>query len=175
MTKYVPIMPDLGHEPPKNTRISLAFCDVLKALKAFTIAERDLEDIAHSQDPAYSMWAADTERAFEHLADALGKVHCLPLEICEDIPLKRMTLLIDTMIGHEEPGGARALQFEMQLMFFTKLQAAGLSPTAIHRNGLLIHGRHLVNAMLCLPLFDGAPVDDASSGDCATDKLTFDF
>lgn len=174
MTEQTPIMPDLGHEAPCETAISTAFRNVISAMHAFIDAERDLEDIAYSQDPAYAVWAADTERAFENLADALATVHCQPLTIREDIPLKRMARLADAMIGHEEPGGARALHAEMQVAFFTRLQASGLSQTAMHRNGLLIHARHLVAAMISLPLFDCTPVDEPLAVDSQADELVFD-
>lgn len=159
MTKQFTITPEQGHEPPNETPMSLAFRDVLKTMHAFIVAERDLEDIAYSRDPAYAIWAEDTEKAHEDLVDALVNVHSLPVETREDQPLRRMALLADAMIGHEEPGGARALHLQMQVAFFTKFQACGISSTAMHRNGLLIHGRHLIDAMIGLPLFDGGPVD----------------
>lgn len=174
MTKQFPIMPDLGHEAPRETVISAAFCNVLSTMHAFIDAERDLEDIAYSQDPAYSAWAADTEQAYETLADALAGVHCLPVDLREDLPLKRMARLADAMIGHEEPGGARALHAEMQMAFFTRFQASGLSQTAMHRNGLLIHARHLVAAMISLPLFDCTPVDESLTVDSQASELVFD-
>lgn len=174
MTKQTPIMPDLGHEAPLETAISVAFRNVLSTMHAFIDAERDLEDIAYSQDPAYSAWAADTEQAYENLADALAGIHCLPVDLREDLPLKRMAQLADAMIGHEEPGGARAMHAEMQLAFFTQLQASGLSQTAMHRNGLLLHARHLVNAMISLPLFDGTPFDERLAVDSQAGELAFD-
>ncbi len=174
MTKQTPIMPDLGHEALRETAISVAFRNVLSTMHAFIDAERDLEDIAYSQDPAYSAWAADTEQAYENLADALAGVHCLPVDLREDLPLKRMARLADAMIGHEEPGGARAMHGEMQMAFFSRFQASGLSQTAMHRNGLLIHARHLVSAMISLPLFDCTPVDEPLAVDSRAGALVFD-
>jgi len=175
MTKRFTNTLDHGHEPPSETPITLAFRNVLTTMHAFVNAERDLEDIAYSRDPAYAVWAADTEQAHENLAEALGVVHSLPAEFREDRPLKRMALLADAMIGHEVPGGARDLHLQMHMVFFTKFQAAGLSSTAMHRNGLLIHARHLVNAMISLPLFDGSPIEEAPFNDGLPDEVWFDF
>jgi hypothetical protein len=80
-------------------------------------------------------------------------VHTLAPEIREDRPLRRMALLADVMIGHEEPGGARALHFQMQFVFFSVFQAEGIGPVAMHRNGMLVQARHLITAMIGLPLF----------------------
>lgn len=171
MAEQFTIMADCGHEPPRETAISIAFRDVLEKLHAFIVAERDLEDVAYSSDPAYAAWAQEAELAHENLAKALIAVHSLPVEILADRPLHRMALVADAMIGHEEPGGARALNLQMQIAFFKKFQVSGISPTAMHRNGLLIRARHLVSAMISLPLFDGAPVDDAHEDDAAAHEL----
>ena len=171
MAEHFTIMADCEHEPPRETAISFAFRDVLKNLHAFIVAERDLEDVAYSSDPAYAAWAQEAELAYENLAKALIAVHSLPVQTREDGPLHRMALLVDAMIGHEEPGGARVLNLQMQIAFFREFQVSGISPTAMHRNGLLIHARHLVSAMINLPLFDGAPVDEAQEDDGATHEL----
>lgn len=155
MAKHTPTTPFGGHEAPPETTMSRAFRKAMTCMNTFIAAERDLEDVAHSQDPAYAAWASEAELAHEYLADALIVVHSLPVEIREDAPLRRMALLADAMIGHEEPGGARDLHLQMQLAFFTVFQAKGIGPVAMHRNGLLVQARHLVTAMIELPLFDG--------------------
>jgi hypothetical protein len=171
MTKHSPITPTGGHEAPPETELMLAFCKSLTCMQAFLLAELDLDYIGYSQDPAYANWIRDTETAFENLADALGETRSLPVEIPEDMPLKRMALLMDDILGNEDPDAARATHLKMQLMFFTRLQATGLSITAMHRNGLLVHARHLVDAMMSLPSWDS----DLSDDEDPTDEIGFDF
>jgi hypothetical protein len=127
MTKQFIITPNDGHEPPSETPMSIAFRGLLTSLRDFIAAERDLEDIAYSQDPAYADWAHESEMAFEGLVASTIAIHRLPIECREDRPLHRMALLVDAMLGHEEPGGARALHLQMHLAFFTSFQVGGLA------------------------------------------------
>ncbi|MCL3881913.1 hypothetical protein [Marivita sp. GX14005] len=136
---------------------------LLAALHDFIAAERDLEEISYNQDPAYSAWMRDAELAHERLTETLRSFHGLDAEVREDQPLKRMAKVIDEMLGHEEPGGARRLHLAMQVAFFTRFQASGIGATAMHRNGLLVQARHLVTAMIQLPLFDSASLEEAAS------------
>ena len=43
------------------------------------------------------------------------------------------------------------------LVFFRQFQVPGFGPTAQSRNALLIQARHLIDAMMRLPLFDYSP------------------
>jgi len=104
--------------------MSIAFRGLLTSLRDFIAAERDLEDIAYSQDPAYADWARESEMAFEGLVASAIAIHRLPIECREDRPLHRMALLVDAMLGHEEPDGARALHLQMHLAFFTSFQVS---------------------------------------------------
>ncbi|HRK65962.1 MAG TPA: hypothetical protein PKY73_00305 [Hyphomonas sp.] len=160
MAIHTVITPLAANEAPRETIASSAFSALLQAQSAFVRAERDLEDIGHSQDPAYDFWLRDAELAQEVLTRALHHFHALPLEVPEDRPLRRMALLIDAMLGNEEPGDARCLHRKMQLAFFAQFQAQGIGATAMHRNSLLIQARHLTSAMVALPLFDGTDVSD---------------
>lgn len=147
-------------EAPRETAVSKAFVELLQVQAAFVRAELDLEDVAHSQDPAYAFWLSDAETAQERLTKSLHQFQALTAEVPEDRPLKRMAMLIDAMLGQEEPGGARRLHREMQLRFFSHLQASGIGAVAMHRNAMLIQARHLTTAMVVLPLFDSTDVDE---------------
>ena len=160
MAIHTVIMPLAFNEAPRETAVSRAFATLLQAQAAFVQAERDYEDVAQSRDPAFRMWERDAEMAQEQLTNALRHFHTVPQEVPEDRPLRRMALLIDMMLGDEEPGGARRLHRKMQLAFFASFQARGIGATAMHRNALLIQARHLVSAMVALPLFDGAEAGD---------------
>jgi len=157
MATQTPTMPFGTDEPPHHTPVSDAFPSLFGAVAALIISERDLDDISYSQDPAYGAWLRDAELDQERLTDALHRFHALPDTIPADRPLRRMALLVDTMLGHEDPGGARTLHREMQIAFFNKFQVSGTSATAMHRNGMLIKARHFVTALVRLPLFDTTP------------------
>lgn len=144
-------------EPPHHTPMSDAFPALFGAVAAMITSERDLDDIGHSQDPAYAAWLREAELDQERLTDALRHFHALPCAIPADRPLQRMARLVDAILGHEEPGGARDLHCAMQIKFFGSFQVQGIGATALHRNSMLIQARHLVAALVALPLFDGAP------------------
>ena len=150
-------------EAPHETPMSRAFFKMLQAQTNFIVAERDLDDVGHSQDPAYDKWLHEAECAQEHLTTCLGEICALTPGLAEDRPLLRMAVLIDTMLGNGEPGGARRLLREMQAAFFSKYQTRGLGPSAMHRNALLLHCLHLTSAMIALPLFDGDEITELES------------
>lgn len=162
MAKHTPITPFSAHKEHRVTPASLAFPSFLFAALDFVVAERDLEDVGHSQDPAYGVWLRDAELAHERLTNALRNFLALPQVIHEDLPLFRTAHLIDAMLGCEELGGARRLHYSMQFAFFRQFQVAGICPTAMHRNAMLIQARHVITALVALPLFDFAPdvIDD---------------
>lgn len=163
MTIHTPITPDVANEAPRETEVSNAFAGLLPALAAFVQAERDLEDIGYSQDPAYGFWLRDADLAQEGITTALMHFCALPVTIAEDRPLHNFAEVIDAMLGAEEPGGARRLLQQLQVAFFTHFQVPGIGPTTLHRNSLLIQALHLTRAMIALPLFDGEELSDPDS------------
>ena len=173
MTVQTLIMPFASHEAPPTTPASDAFLLMLTALTAMVTAERDLADISYSQDPAYSAWMQEAEAAQQHLSNVARDFMALPHSAPEDRPLFRMALLIDAMLTHEEPGGARDLHLEMQVTFFQKYQVTGVGAKALSRNILLIQARHLVDALAYLPLFDFS--DEAEIVPDEDEILTFNF
>ncbi len=157
------------NEVPPQTPKTIAFVSLMASVANLIGAERDLEDVSYSQDPAYFAWMRDAELAHERVTDSLRHFHAIPIDCPQDRPLDRMAQLIDAMLGHEEPGGARKLHRLMQMSFFTKFQISGIEATAMHRNAMLIQARHLATALAALPLFDGASEayqDDSPSEDC---------
>ncbi|AML51943.1 hypothetical protein [Falsihalocynthiibacter arcticus] len=71
MTKHTPITPFSAHKDPLQTPASLTFPLLLAHVADFIGAERDLEGVGHSQDPAYRLWLRDAERAQTRLTDGL--------------------------------------------------------------------------------------------------------
>lgn len=174
MTNHFTITTIAPNEAPPETPKAAAFPSLLASVLNVITAERDLADISYSQDPAYSAWLREAELAQDSLTDALRHFHALPLVIPADRPLQRMATLVDTMLGHEDPGGARQLHRKMQMAFFTSFQVQGIGTVAMRHNGMLIQARHLVAALAALPLFDAThdAIDDAHSTD-SWDIATF--
>lgn len=171
MTTQFSTMAFAPNEVPPQTPKSIAFIDLMASVANLIGAERDLEDVSYSQDPAYFAWMRDAELAHERVTDTLRHFHALPNVCPQDRPLDRMAHLIDTMLGHEEPGGARKLHRLMQMSFFTKFQISGIDATAMHRNAMLIQARHLATALVALPLFDGTSESDQA--DSSSDDWGF--
>ncbi len=157
MANQTPITPFSALKEQRATPASLAFPSLLIGAVDFVHAERDLDDVGHSQDPAYGIWLRDAELAQERLTKSLGDFLALPQVIVEDRPLFRTAQLIDAMLGCEEPSGARKLNSTMQFAFFREFQVSGICPTAMHRNAMLIQARHVITALVALPLFDFTP------------------
>lgn len=144
---------EVSHE----TAYFIAFAALLPTLADFIEAERDLGDICHSYDPAYSAWHRDAQRARVRLDKVLRHVHGLRVERPEDQPLRRMVVLADAMLKTDAPERPLYLHRQMKLVFFRQFQVPGFGPTARSRNALLIQARHLIDAMMRLPLFDYRP------------------
>ncbi len=163
--------------PVLDTSFSLAFAALLPVLSRFITAERDMADISASYDPAYSAWHREAEPAGTALDRSLMQLHRLPIERIEDAPLRRMVLLIDAMLNNDDPSQARRMHRQMQLVFFLRYQVTGFGDVAQHCNGLLIQARHLVDALVQLPLFDFsaecviAADDEADPGTSGDDQV----
>ncbi|MBQ2262928.1 MAG: hypothetical protein II336_16380 [Loktanella sp.] len=166
--------------PAFDTVFSSAFATMLPNLSHFIAAERDMGDISASYDPAYAAWFRDVARANAALDRSLMQLHQLPIQRPEDDPLCRMALLIDAMLNDDDPVWARQAHHHMHLVFFQRYQVAAFSEVAQHCNGLLIQARHLVDALIQLPLFDFSPEcvitgDDAADADAPVDEQVFAF
>lgn len=144
-------------ESSNETAYSIAFAALLPTLADFIEAERELDDICHSYDPAYGVWHRDAQVARMRLDSMLRHVHGLRAERPEDQPLRRMVVLADAMLKTDAPERPLYLHRQMKLVFFRQFQVPGFGPTARLRNALLIQARHLIDAMMRLPLFDYRP------------------
>lgn len=170
------IMAGFVHERPRASTLSNEFSKFLPLLASFVEAERDLDDVCHSFDVAYSVWDRDCRRARAELEGFLSAFHRLPVQLPEDRPLRHVALLVDAMLNDDEPARPRHLHRQMQLVFFQRFQVPGFGPTAQHRNGLLIQARHLIDAMASLPLFDFSPdCAIAPHAEAETDNLSPNF
>lgn len=86
------------------TPASASFSALLVALSALIEAERDIEDV-DIWDPAFSRWLRDAELAQERVVAGLRQVREAELQRAEDRPLQRLAMLIDAMMGCEDPDG----------------------------------------------------------------------
>lgn len=149
---------DLHSPPPRGTALSTAFAALLPVLAEYVRAERDLEDIGFSLDPAYGNWNKAAEDAQDRLIDALHTLRILPLEMAADLPLRRMVLTLHAM-RYEGGSVARRLHRRMEEAFDGKFRLPGTSPTAQHRSLLLTWARPLIADFIALPIFDPEPED----------------
>ena len=85
------------------TPISTAFSCLLVALVRHAEAERDIEDV-DIWDTAFRTWLTDAEEAFTLVTTLITQIANAEPARPHDVPLQRMTLFIDMMIGSEEPG-----------------------------------------------------------------------
>lgn len=163
-------------ESAQETAYSTAFAALLPCLARFVEAERDLGDICHSYDPAYGAWHRDAQLARAGLNKMFRQFHGLRVDRPEYQPLRRMVGLAEAMLNVCEPERPRYLHREMKLVFFRQFQVPGFGPTAQSRNALLIQARHLIDAMMRLPLFDYSPeCAIAPDAEAQTDNLSPGF
>ncbi|WP_151720084.1 hypothetical protein [Gemmobacter serpentinus] len=144
---------------PRETEISRAFTMLLPVLTAYIRAERELEDVGFSLDPAYSAWHHDSDAAQDRLSDLVRALRSAPASSPLDAPLRRVALVIHKM--RCDPEKARVLHETMDAKFEARFQVSGSSPTAKHRQMLLAFCRPILAQFAALPLFDAGPGDDA--------------
>lgn len=165
---------DLQCEPseaPRETAISTAFSVFLPILADYVRAERDLEDIGYSMDPAYAAWNEASDHAQDRLIDVLRLLRDLPLEIPEDLSLQRAALAVHAMRYEGGPAARRRHQ-RMEEVFERTYLLPGTSPTALHRNLLMTWARPLIACLIALPIFDTAG-EEANGEDIAGGSAPF--
>lgn len=86
-----------------HSPISRAFSRLLIDLAAYIEAERDLADTGNSLDVAFSGWLREVEEAQERVTTLLCEIHQLEARRPEDRPLQRMCLVLDELLGSENP------------------------------------------------------------------------
>lgn len=157
-----PFASDGQHELPRQSAITAGFTALLPVLSAYIRAERDLEDISYSLDPAYSEWHRESEAAQDHLIDILHGLRNAPLGNPMDAPLRKVGLLIHAMGC--DPEHARALHQTMDAAFETRFRVPGHGAHADHRKVLLNWARPLIADFVTLPIFDQAAEDELEPG-----------
>lgn len=154
MAIQTPITSSFSDEAHSATPLVLAFAAFLPVLAAFITAEVDLEEVQGAFDPAYHAWERDADLAQTRMTAALIDLRRTPVTTREDQLLVRMALLIDAFLSAETPRGFHDLHRWMQRVFFSSFQMKGFGPRAWQVNALLLQSRHLIDAIVALPLFE---------------------
>lgn len=143
--------------PARETAWSQGVSIFLSRLADYVEAERDMEDVGDSGDPALSLWTRDRNAAKIRLKKIITALRALPVKLVEDRPLSRIVVLADRMLDEHEPEFPRHLHRDMKGSFFRQYQVKGFGPVAQLRNAQLIQARHLLDAMVALPFYDHLP------------------
>lgn len=154
----------------RKTAWSQGFSIFLLHLADYVEAERDMADVGDNWDGALSLWTRDRNAAKTRLKKVITALRALPVKLVEDRPLSRIVILADRMLDKLEPELPRHLHRDMKGSFFRQYQVTGFGPVAQHRNALLIHARHLLDAMVALPFYNHLPTAELVQED-ETDDL----
>jgi hypothetical protein len=155
MADQTPIMPPAAFEVSRTSEFGAHFCNsTMSALAGYTVAERDLEDVAGGYDPAYLQYEADADEARATLATALIENLLVPTMVPTDRPLRRMVMLIDALVRAEDPTTFRALHRVMHHSFSRLFQVPRDGLVAHAVNTVLIDAGQMVDALVTLPIFE---------------------
>lgn len=158
------------HEPPHDTAITNAFSMLLPILAEYVSAERDLEDVNFSSDPAYANWHMDAERAQDRLIDVLHDLRTLPVQTSQDAPLRRIAVFLHAM-RTSNAATARVIHQQMEADFEAQLKQPQTVTTKLQRTLLIQWARPHIAAFAALPVFECDADDEAA---CVTEVEVFE-
>ncbi|MFP7675520.1 hypothetical protein ACG74X_19410 [Marivita sp. S0852] len=150
ITPVAALKADIPHYP---TPLASAFAALLPALDSHIEAERDIEDV-DIWNPAFRAWLTDAEVAFEAVTTNLFTVLATDVIAEDDKPLKRMAMLIEAMIGSEEPEMYMHL-YGLLPRFEHLFHCNGSGPAAQERTLMLTQARSQIDTMATLLTYDG--------------------
>jgi hypothetical protein len=147
-------MPPAAFEVTRNSHFGAHFCNhLLPALAAYTVAERDLEDVAGGYDPAYLRYEAEADEAREALTTSLIENLWVPVTVSTDRPLRRMVMLIDALVRAEDVSTFKGLHRNMRHSFSLHFQSQDEGRLAQAVNVVLLDAKQMVDALVALPIF----------------------
>lgn len=155
MTDRTLITPFLVHKaehPNYPTAIAIEFAALLPALARHIEAEQEIEDV-DIWDPAFRSWLTDAEHAFTDVTTHLSTIASTGVTCADDKPLKRMSMMIDAMIGSEEPQTFMQL-YRLLPRFEHLFYCDGTSSAIRHRNVMLGTARAHIDMMANLLTYD---------------------
>lgn len=154
MADQTPIMPPAVFEVTRSSDFGAHFCThLVPALATYTVAERDLEDVAGGYDPAYLHYEEEADEAREALSTALIEILWVPTALPTDRPLRRMVMLIDALVRAEDVATFRGLHRKMHHSFSRHFQSQDEGRLAKSVNVVLVDAGQMVDALVALPIF----------------------
>ena len=155
MADQTPIMPPAAFEVTRASHFGAHFCThLMPALAAYTVAERDLEDVAGGYDPAYLRYEAEADEAREALTTTLIENLWVAATLPTDRPLRRMVMLIDALVRAEDVGTFKGLHRNMHNSFSRHFQSQDEGRLAQSVNVVLVDAGQMVDALVALPIFE---------------------
>lgn len=139
-----------------HTPISIAFAALLDALSRHAIAERDIEGV-DIWDIAFRDWLTEAEVVFTEMTTLLSRIRNTDLVRAEDLPPQRLAVVIDAMIGSEEPGTFQRLHAWLPAALF---HCPGVSPAARQARQMLAMARDRIDALARLESYADLPATD---------------
>ncbi|MRX49473.1 hypothetical protein GI374_03225 [Paracoccus sp. S-4012] len=170
MANDMPNMPLQAAEVASfTTPLASCFSTLLTALANFVSAESDLSDVDY-WDPAYSRWRHDAESAQDEVVDALRSVHGAGVKRPEDVPMRRLALLVDGMMGSDNRRDFDRLH-RLTSSNAALFRCAGSSTAARRVDNMLVAGLALVDELAGLDLYRGSSPEDDPGDRCRRDEL----
>lgn len=135
------------------TAVAMAFSALMMALPLHIEAEREIEDV-NVFDLAFRNWLTDAEAVFTDVTSLFSTIAIADVARAEDRPLKRMSMLLDAMVGSETPG---TFQHYCALLprFEHLFRCSGSGPVARQCDGMLVMAFTHIETMSMLLTYDG--------------------
>lgn len=102
LTMPIAATKDLREVAYKPTQISVLFSRSLGALALHIEAERDIADV-DIWDAAFSGWLREAEESLTVVTGFLRQIREAKVMRASDVPLLRLSVLADTLLGSEDP------------------------------------------------------------------------
>lgn len=139
--------------PDKPTAVAMAFSALMTALPLHIEAEREIEDV-NVFDPAFRSWLTDAEAVFTDVTNLFTAIATADVARAEDRPLKRMSMLLDAMVGSETPGTFQHYR-ELLPRFEHLFRCTGSGPVALQYDAMLVAAFAHIETMAMLLTYDG--------------------
>lgn len=149
------------------TVISSQFSELLGALARHVEAEQDIQDV-DIWNPAFRGWLTDAENCYERVTTLIASIRQAPLARRADLPLQRMAVLLDAMIGSEEPGAFQRIH-RMLPGAMSLWHCPGNDAVAHRVRQMIAAALVRIEEMATLPTYadPGAEDMDVAAGDAA--------
>ncbi|MCQ0971784.1 hypothetical protein MLD63_15280 [Paracoccus sp. TK19116] len=157
--------PPAAIEAPPLSPLATAFAALLTVLEEHVTAERDLAKV-DAVDAAYQDKLDAADDAQDALYAELAAITALTPTCAEDVPLRRMTLILATLV-REGTASAFRRYADCKPEFATYLAVPGEGTAALHVAHLLAAADRRISQMAGLPLYlqDGVSLEAETERD----------